>query len=65
MYMCKLLGAHKEITIQVGLEMAHMTEFLWLSMSCKILNTSVGMEKGPCLLTAFENVTWRPRTGAT
>lgn len=55
--MCKLLGANIEITIQVGLEMAHMTEFLWLSMSCKILNTSVGMEKGPCLLPAFENVT--------
>lgn len=43
--MCKLLAAHIKIIIQICLEMAGTSEFLWHSVSCKILNTSVGMEK--------------------
>lgn len=63
--MCKLLAAHIEIIIQICLEMAGMSEFLWNSMSCKILNASVGMEKRTLPFeNGFENVTWRARTGA-
>lgn len=35
---CKLSAADIEI-IQAFLEMAQLFEFLWFSMSCKILNT--------------------------